>query len=604
MGIDRMQKILTKRNILNKSILLLIVSLILFFLILPRITIDRTRFIRATTTFIMLFWSLYLCKDYVLLRWRFIFDNRHPWRMFIESNYKLILGMFIILVIGWFGIDIFMNPYLYEYNHGNGAYFAQVLHNLCAGIGPENTVKYNGALYFHANPFFYASAFSTVPQILPSLLLTPLYWFYPNPPMHVFAVVIVVITFGSFGIYLAVRALKGSKIMALMAAMGFCLLPWVERSILMSGQFDLISYAVYPYVFASLFSRRWMLFYVFVFLLAIINMPYTYSVIALGVIIALFFRAPKQGIITLVIGLLVMLWDQAIIRESLRGIWDLSSQPTGTMIQLFLKLDFTSFIRASLYHAVYIFLLLLTVGFVPLLGIKRDKCWNWPLIGLLVFAAVGAVMGLFRSYDIASHRNANMVVPVYLSAFMVLTCMFSPGTISDKKAVADNNKYLMLILMAAGIISTTLWFSNNYPWAGITNKKIVFIRSSPVNAKYEHVLEKMREYIPKDASVAYRIDAAMQAYVTNRQKAWYLGYHPEGVEYYFIQTKEVVYIDPNLPPWQGYMIKVESDKNNKLLYKENGLVIYKNLNPKPIPRLESVLGWNILLRALIPCQYN
>jgi len=502
---------------------------------------------------------------------------------------------------------IFMNTYLYEYNHGNGAYFSQLLYNLCNGIGPENTVKYNGALYFHANPFFYASAFSIVPQILSSLVFYPLYWLYPNPPMHVFAVVILIISLGSFGIYLAVRALNGSKTMALMAAMGFCLLPWVERSILMYGQFDLISYAIYPYVFASLFARRWMLFYIAVFLLAMINMPFTYSVIALGVMVTVFFRFPKQGIITAVIGLLIMLWDQAIIRESLRGIWNLSSQPTGTMMQIFLNLKEMLFIKAALHHIIYVFLLLLTVAFVPLLGIRKNKRWSWPLIGVLLFAMVGVVMGLFRSYDIASHRNANIVVPIYLSVFMVLSGIFQSDIC--EKALENNKreKILIIFLLFAGISSATLSFSKHYPWAGMISRETTlfnYAKTTPTKSRYEHILRKMREFVPDNASVAYRIDAGIQAYITNRQKAWYLGYHPDGVEYYFIQTREVVYIDPNLPPWQDYLRMVENDKKNKLLYKEDGLVIYENLNPKPIPRLESVLGWGVLFRALIPERHN
>lgn len=612
---DHLQQILTKKSLQRISVLLAFVSLVLFllsFLIIHWGHINSIRFIGAAITFIIFFWSLYYCKDYVLLRWRFLFDREHPWHMFIESNAKLILGVFIILVTGWLGMDTFLNPYLYDYNQGNGAYFAQVLHNICAGVGPENTVKYNGALYFDSNPYFYASAFSIVPHILPSLLLPPLYWLYPNPPMHVFAVVILVIVFGSFGIYLAVRALKGSKTMALMAAIGFCLLPWVERSILIHGQFDLISYAIYPYVFASLFAQRWKLFYVFVFLLAIINMPFTYSAIALGVIIAIFFRAPKQGIIASVIGLLVMLWDKAIIRESLRGIWDLSSHPTGTMMQLFVKLDFASFIHASLYHMVYIFLLLMTVAFIPLLGIKIDKRWNWPVIGLLLFAGVGAVMGLFRSYDIASHRNANMVVPIYLSTFTVLTNILTPWVNAKKNDRQFIEKTAVIIfLLFSGVASMTFWFSYHYPWSvlgngivSLNNIYLNYIKVPSVNSQYKHILSKMKEYVPGDASVAYRIDGAIEAYITNRQKAWYLGYHPEGVEYYFIQTKEIVYIDRNLPPWREYLIKVENDTNNKLLYKEDGLVIYKNLNPKPIPRLESVLGWNVLLKALLPGQYK
>ncbi|MCX5855338.1 MAG: hypothetical protein NTZ24_12365 [Deltaproteobacteria bacterium] len=603
---------MTKKILLRISILLFFVSLILFFLILPWILIDRIRFIGAAITFIIIFWSFYFCKDYVLVRWRFIFDRLNPWRMFIESHAELILGVFVMLVIGWLGMDIFLNPYLYDYNHGNGAYCAQLLHNICNGLGPENTVKYNDVLFYHSNPYYYASAFSAVPHILPYLLLPPLYWLYPNPPMHVFAVVILVLVCGSFGIYLAARTLDGSKTMALVAAMGFCLLPWVERPILMHGHFDVISYAIYPYVFASLFSRRWMLFYIFVFLLAIINMPYTYSVMALGVIIAIFFRAPKQGIITSVIGLLVMLWDKAIIRESLRGIWDLSRQPTGTMRQIFFDLDFSSFIQAALHHVVYIFLLLLTVAFIPILGIKRDKKWNWPLIGVLLFAVVGAVMGMFRSYDVASHRNANMVVPIYLSTFMVLTSIWSPWVNGKKNDRTFKEKTAVIIfLLFSGFASMNLWFSYHYPWAvlgngivSLNNINLNYIKAPPVNNQYNHILSKMREYVPYDASVAYRIDASIQAYITNRQKAWYLGYHPEGVEYYFIQTKEVLYIDKNLPPWREYLIKVESDKNNKLLYEEDGLVIYKNLSPKPIPRLQNVLGWDILYRALLPGQYK
>ena len=307
-----------------------------------------------------------------------------------------------------------------------------------------------------------------------------------------------------------------------------------------------------------------------------------------------------------------MLWDKAIIRESLRGIWDLSTQPTGTMMQLFVKLDFASFVQASLHHLVYIFLLLMTVAFIPLLGIRRDKQWNWPLIGVLLFAGVGAVMGLFRSYDIASHRNANMVVPIYLSTFIVLASIWSPVVNEKRNDRPFTEKAAVIIfLLFSGVASMNLWFSYHYPWAvlgkGIVSLKNInlnYIKAQSVNSQYNHILSKMREYVPEDASVAYRIDADIEAYITNRQKAWYLGYHPEGVEYFFIQTKEIVYIDVNLPPWREYLIKVACDKNNKLLYKEDGLEIYKNLRPKPIPRLESVLGWNILLKALLPSQYK
>jgi len=497
-----------------------------------------------------------------------------------------------------------MNPYLFDYNHGNGAYCSQVLHNICSGLGPEQTVKYDEVLFFKSNPYFYASAFAAQPHVLPIILLTPIYCLHPYPPMHVFAVVILVMILGSWGTYLAIRALGGSKLMALMASMGYCIMPWVERPIFLHGHYDVISFAIYPFIFASLFARRWVYFYVSVLLLAIINMPYTYSVMALGLIIVVFFKAPRHGLIALTIGLIVMLWDKAIIQESLCGIWDVGKQPAGTLFQIIKDLDGFSLVKGILFHGVYLFLLLMTVSFLPLFGIKKGDKWNWPVIGVLLFALVGAFMGLFRSYDIASHRNANMVVPVYLCAFMVITGI-NCNTVNDQKEdkALRNNSVLFFFLIFAGIMSTTLWFSHHYPWAGLTGKGILsisYIKSNTVNKSYEHILSKLNEYVPETASVAYRIDAGIQAFITNRQKAWYIGLHPEGVEYYFIQTKEIIQIDKNLPPWKEYLAKVENDRNNRLLYKDEGLVIYKNTNPRPIPRLEGVLGWDVLLRALLP----
>ncbi len=602
-----LNRISKRAFLLKASVLLLLTSLVISFLILPWVSINRIRFLAAIVTFLMIFWGLYFRKVEVKAGFKLFAGRYNLQFQLIESKAKWILISFTVLVIFWFGLDVFMNPYLFDYNHGNGAYFAQVLHNLYSGLGPENTVKYNEVLFYRSNPYYYASAFSAVPHVLPCILLPILYAVFPFPPMHVFAVVTFVLIFGPLGIYTAVRALEGSKTLSLVGAIGYGLLPWVERSIFFHGHFDVLSFAVYPYVFASLFSRRWPLFYASVFLLATINLPYTYSAIAIGIMAAVFFKAPRHGFVVIIIGLSVLFWDQAIIRESLKGIWDVSRRPEGTLLQLFLDLDAGSFLKAVLFHLLYTLLLVMTVGFIPLLGIRSNNRWNWPVIGILLFAVVGVVMGLFRSYDLASHRNANMVVPIYLSAFMVLAEIFHPK--DSKLEQEDHKAYLapIVFLLIAGLVSMTLWFSNHYPWAGVTNKGILslnYFTSSPVTEKYGHVLEKMKEFVPEDASVAYRIDAAIQAYITNRQKAWYLGYHPDGVEYFFVQTKDIVYIDKNLPPWREYLDKVEHDKNNIVLYKDDGLVIYKNLNPKPIPRLESVLGWNILLKALIPDRYS
>ena len=40
------------------------------------------------------------------------------------------------------------------------------------------------------------------------------------------------------------------------------------------------------------------------------------------------------------------------------------------------------------------------------------------------------------------------------------------------------------------------------------------------------------------------------------------------------------------------------------VYQKDIADIFNNLNPKPIPGLGSVLGWDVLLKALLPGQGN
>ena len=63
--------------------------------------------------------------------------------------------------------------------------------------------------------------------------------------MHVFSMVIVVVMIGSFGVYLAIRSLGGSKTLSLFGALGYCLIPWVELPIFKHGHFGNFGLVVY-----------------------------------------------------------------------------------------------------------------------------------------------------------------------------------------------------------------------------------------------------------------------------------------------------------------------------------------------------------------------
>jgi len=570
----------------------------------------KREFLCAIITFIVLICGLYKINGYIIKKNGFLFNCREKCLAFVEKKSLWLLLIFILLIISWLGFVIFRNPYLCEYNHGDGAYFVQHLHNISQGIGPEQTVHFNCNVYLQNNPYYFAPILTGF--WLPILLLAPLYWLYPYPPMHVFSIAAVVICFGSFGAYLAIRAMGGSKFLSLLGAMGYCLIPWMELPVLWLGYFDNLGFAVYPYVFAFLFARKWNLLYVSVFLLSAISIPYAYSVIGLSIVMAVFYRAWKQAVVVFLIGLLMMNWNMAVFNQSIQGIWNGGVSPPGFFAQYVLNSDVKSLPAALIFYTVYIVTVLMTVSFLPLLGIRNKNAWNWPVIGMLCFTFLGALMGLFRSYCLEYHRNANLVVPLYLCAFMTYTNIHNDEMVNEKKSnILLPRRLLFGFLLFSSIISMSLWYTWHYPWAGIrslVNKdrlsnlsgvgQVCLVKPSPDNHKFSAALSKINQYVPQEAAVAYMVDAGLEGFLANRQKAWMIGRHPEGVEYYVIQPSPIqFFIYDYYPEWQKCLDNLKNNADRfKLLYHDETLYIYKNIYPADIPRLEDNLGWNMLLK--------
>jgi hypothetical protein len=598
----------TRKRVITSGLLVIAFVCVLFVVPLNFFgSIMRYRAAGILITFWLVFWGFYWTERSLQNSNSFASITGKPFLSIIEKKALLFLIAFVCIVLIWIGFVIFRNPFLYEYNQGNGAYFAQVAHNICMGVGPEESIKANGSFFYQSNPYFYTSAFAVTPQLLGYALIAPIYCLYPYPPMHVFASVFYIVFFGSIGMYFTIQAMGGEKAFALLGAAAYSLLPWVELPMLFQGNFDLLGFAVYPYAFACLFSRRWKLLYIFSFLLAMINIPYSYSVMAFGIMVLLFFRAPIHGVIVILIGVLVWQWDMAVVRESLRGV--VLSEPLKIM-NIVLDQDFSAFRDSLLYHSSYLVLLLMTVSFFPIWGLYRGKKWNRQLLGLLFFAAVGIGMGLFRSYGWTFHRNANMVVPIYLGGFLSCLTISREHEACMEVQKSQGKRLKIRLFLFSGIVSMLLWFSWHFPWAGLRSlfdkgpvttisgtSEFALIKRLPHDGKFRHVLSKMNEFIPPEASVAYRVDAGLEAFAANRHKAWQIGYHPDGVEYFLIQTSAIDHIVNDYPEWQQHLKKIESSKNFRLLYKDDILVIYKNLDPSPVPRLEQILGWKILLRA-------
>lgn len=527
----------------------------------------------------------------------------------IGNNSLLMLFIFVLLVLAWFRVFIFNNPYLETYNQGNGSYYVQVLHNLSSGVGPENSTKANGSLYYHSNEYYYTSIFSVVPQILSYAVLTPLYMIYPYPPMHVFVIMVLVLGVGAFGVYLAIRSLGGSRILSLLGSCGYCVMPWVILPAIFHGAFDNLGFAVCPYVFAFLFRKRWGLYFISIIIFALINVPYTYYTMVLGVIVAVFFGAYKQGILTVTIGFLIMQWQMAMVRLSLNGILRQEPFSLGASFEFIKSQNFRSLLDPLYFFAGYVVILLTSLAFLPLFGLKRNGKWQYPIIGMLIFSFVAALMGSFRSYSLYFHRNCIIFIPIYLSAFMAYLLFCTEGTKGVDQRRFPSARFLLAVALFSSILSTSLWHNRHYPWSGVRsflkNGALINVaKPSSNNLKYEKILKEINKFIPPDASIAYRLDAGIEAYVTNRQHAWPLGYNPEGAKYYCIQTQAINYITADFPRWQEWLEKIESDPKFKLLYKDDIFCIFENLDPAPIPRLEKVLGWNLLWKSLVPKNYG
>lgn len=569
---------------------------------------NRLQFLGLMFTLNVAFWGAYKLYNRIpaIGKKRFEFIENHP---------LALLLIFIVLALSWLCFVIFRNPYLYSYNHGDGAAFTQYLHNICRGVGPETSLYSNLEGGPANNPYFYVSLFATGLCLLPLFLLAPLYWLYPYPPMHVFAVVIIVIFFGSLGMYLAIRAMGGSKTLSLLGAIGYCILPMVEYPILYKGYFSNLGFAVYPYIFAFLFSRKWTFFYISSLLLSLIGLAYVYSVIALGVITAIFFRARRQAVVICLIGIVMMILNKVVFLQSIKGIWTGGMSSTDFFIKHTLNCDIGSLLLPLIFNSFYVLMLLMAVYFIPLFGIRRKKIWNWPIVGMLSFALIGCAMGIFRGHGWIFHRNNNIVVPIYLAAFMAYINIAKAGQNSKDRAGMDPRKSVFFgFLLFSGIVSASLWLTLYYPWRiefkhrsapavyslGSNHSSASVLRISPNKKKLEDLLRKINEFVPDDASIAFRVDAGLEAFLANRQKVWRLGSNPDGVEYYIVQTKAINEIADNYPSWQESVEKIEHNVNIRLLYKDEAIVIYKDTKPVKIPRLESVLGWKVLFKSPSP----
>ena len=513
-------------------------------------------------------------------------------RAALERVVPMLSAVGIAALIAWCGLVLWADPYVWMFTQGDAAFNVHALQRMLSGEGPGQTMYYAANPYTKANLYYYASIFSVGFYWLPLLLITPLYALSPAPPMHIYAVVIVVFAMGTAGIYAATRALGGSRALAALAAVGYAVLPQVEVPLFFKGYFDLITLAILPWVFAALFSQRWPWFLVLCALFALINLPEGYTIITIGVALALVWRKWWQAAAAVAIGWLVPAIDWQIFMQTLCGLSEVQAAPPSFVTQYVLGAAWQEVGTALLFWFGFVMVLLLTTAGLPL-AVRRRGQWDLPVILLWLVALGGVALSLFRSYGWATQRTALIVVPVYLAAI----ASYIHSCDGDDEIAARRRWYPSGSALAATVCAMTLWTTWYYPWVGLADDKLgksgrSLLVSPQWKATAEALLGRIYAVVPAEASVAFGVDAELEAYMVNRyHNIWRLGSEPSGVDYYVVQHSSAV-------PWAEKVELLGSKPELTRVYNDNTMDIFRNSRSALPPRPPHVLEWDVVWRGL------
>lgn len=559
-----------------------------------------------TTILILLFcWGFYYVSKTETFQSVRIKSQLKGWANFVERHAYLLLFSFILIHLHWSGLVIFLNPYEWGYNHGDAIFFTQTLYNLAHGLRPESSYfTFSGITPVGDDPrvtsaYGYVSLLTLHQCWLPMLMLTPLYAIYSQPPMHIYSILVLVMVLGVPGMFWAIRAMGGSKAVALLGAAGYVLLPQTEIMLFFKGYFDFLALAIMPWVFAALFARKWWAFYLASFCLAAISLPYTYTVVFIGLVTIVFFRAVFPGVVVFIIGLVMMKIDFTLFVTSVLPYYkDLGAIPSFTKYYI-LDRTIGSLIWPLTFNVAYVALILKSGAFLAPYAIRRDGKWNLPVIGLFAVTGLNFILMLFRSAGLEAQRNANFIVPLYVCTFRAYLDIAEAGHGSAEQTGGVSIRFVATTCLFCSLLLPILWggglgkgvLASHYPFGA--NAKLYVTEDTK---KRHEALALLERYVPRDAPLAFSSEGQVDALLANRQHVWHLGREPAGVKYYlFFGVRGSASEGAER---SALMEKMKENPTFKLLYEDHTtpMVIFENLKAHPIPRDENLLGWGILLR--------
>lgn len=524
---------------------------------------------------------------------------------FLDRYALWVLSAWIVAFLSWCGLVLFSDPYRYEINHGDAVFYSQTLWNLVNGLNLENSFFTLNGLPLavgedprYANTYGYVSIFTLHQYWLPMAVLTPLYALFPQPPMHLFALQICIIVFGVPGVYWVVRQAGGSRPFAVLAAIGYSLLPQVDTQLYFRGYFDTLALGVMPWLFGALLSKKWLLMYFFALLVALISYPHTYFVIIFGLAVVLFFRALLPGAVVMLIGWGMMKLDTAVFLAAVSPYHHSLLELPSFFKSYVIDRNINELVYNFRINTSYLISLLQGMAFLPLLALRCNGRWDRALLGFWFLLAGAFGIMLFRSAGWEFPRNSFLIVPLYMMTIMACINLhqeFNSAPEGEGLHYRGAPAALLAISMTALIVFGMRYNSpplaSHLPWG----ESGYFFHSREGVRDWDTALAKLDAIIPKDASIAWRAGPEVQAFLTNRQHSWHIGREPKEVKYYVFLGNPMNSREKQ--EWESKIATLSQHRDFKLLYKDNPgkrLIIFENLEAQPIPRNEKLLGWNVL----------
>jgi hypothetical protein len=525
---------------------------------------------------------------------------------FIEFHSLTILAIWIFCFLFWTGVVLFSDPYRAEIAQGDSMFFTQTLWNLVHGLKPESSIfTFNGLPLAptddprYANTYGYVSIFTLHHYWFPMLVLTPLYALFPEPPMNIFAVQIIVLVIGLPGIYWGVRQIGGGRLPSLLFAVGYSLLPQLDSQLFFKGYFDFLTLGTMPWFVFGLYANKRLVTCFAALLLGLNGYSFAPFLILMGFAQILFFHDRLLGILVVLIGITFMAVSGRLYDVALSAYYQVYTGRPSFFRKYILEADFNQILLNLKFQVSYFLYLLQGLAFLPILALLGKRSFYRITIGFwFIFIGIVFLM-IWRNVAWEFQRNSLLIVPVYCFSIIAFFKLSNVNVRVGANTLVNKSFLPGVILMVCFLTNIFIaekyyrprYLESHMPWGGngffMNDRKNVLGWSS--------ALKRLDEIVPKSESMAWRSSMEVQAFLANRQNSWYAGRAPKEVKYYvFIGEPST---DLEREEWSLLIQTLEKDKNIRLIAHENpgmSLIVYENLESRPVYRDERIIGWGVL----------